>query len=202
MPDAGGQSASLESTVRRQPAAAMKPEIERWTSLDVLVWKAASPSKQVPPAGERTGVFEFTERARRVVGQAYEEAYAHCNDYVGTEHLLLGLIHDRHDAVVEMLQVLGLGAEAIRRQVEETIGPPAQRPPPAHLPFSPQVKNAVKQSWHEAQLRGHDLVDAEDILCGLTRQTDCAAAQALADLGIEPARIANRCRCYPQAGLA
>ena len=51
-------------------------------------------------------MFEFTERARRVVGQAYEEAYAYCNDYVGTEHLLLGLIHDRHDAVVEMLQVL------------------------------------------------------------------------------------------------
>jgi ATP-dependent Clp protease ATP-binding subunit ClpA len=114
--------------------------------------------------------------------------YSHRNDYIGTEHLLLGRIHDIDDAVAQTLRALGLGPEAIRRQVEETIGP-AQRAHPAHLPFTPQAKKALERSLHEAQLRGHDLVDAVHILCGLTRETESAAAKAFANLGVEPARI-------------
>ena len=133
-------------------------------------------------------MLDFTERARRVVGHAFQEAYMHNTDYIGTEHLLLGLIHDSNDAVAEALQALGLGAEAIRRQVEKTIGP-VQRAHPAHLPFTPPAKKALERSLHEAQLRGHDHVDAEHILCGLTQETKSTAAQALANLGVEPARI-------------
>ncbi len=133
-------------------------------------------------------MLDFTERARRVVGQAFQEAYLHDTDYIGTEHLLLGLIHDRTDAVAEALQALGLRIEEIRRQVEETIGP-VQRAHPAHLPFTPPAKKALERSLYEAALRGHDHVDAEHILCGLTRETESAAAQALANLGVEPARI-------------
>jgi ATP-dependent Clp protease ATP-binding subunit ClpC len=131
---------------------------------------------------------DFTDRARRVVVHAHREAYAHHNDYIGTEHLLLGLIHDSGDAVVETLRVVGIGPEAIRRHLEQILGPP-QHPRPAHLPFTPQAKNALQRSRNEAQLRGHDLIDAEHILHSLTDELESTAANALANLGVEPAQV-------------
>lgn len=131
---------------------------------------------------------EFTERARRVIVRACEQADVHRSGYIGTEHLLLGLIGDSDDAVVKALQVLGLRAEVIRRQVAQSLGP-AQRARPAHLSYTSGAKKALEHSLQEAQLLGHDFVDAEHILCGLARVSDCAAAQALANLGVEPAWI-------------
>lgn len=135
--------------------------------------------------------YKFTARARRVVAQARQEAYAHNNEYIGTAHLLLGLIHDSDDAVVTMLQALGADPGRIRDQVEKTIGP-VHRAVPSDLsvtPHTPQAKRALDRSIYEAQRRGHDSVDAEHILYSLIGQTNCAAAKALMTVGANPARI-------------
>jgi ATP-dependent Clp protease ATP-binding subunit ClpC len=131
----------------------------------------------------------FTERARRVVELARQEACAHNNDYIGTEHILLGLIHDGNDAVGESLQALGIRLDAIREQVEDIIGLGHQSLLGHHLPFTARAKKALERSLHEAQLCGHDHVDAEHILCGLTGENDATAAQTLTKLGVELPRL-------------
>lgn len=128
----------------------------------------------------------FSERARRVVAQARHEAYARHNEYIGTAHLLLGLIHDSD--VARMLQVLGADPRAVRRHVEHTIGP-AQRGASRELPVTPQARKALDRSLHEARRRGHDLVDAEHVLYGLISEANSSAAKAVMVVGARPARI-------------
>ena len=137
-------------------------------------------------AGPRTWAFDdFTERARRAVSNAHQEAYRHITDHISTEHLLLGLMDD--NAIGETLGALGLSPDCVRRQVEAIIGP-IQPARPAHLPYSPPVKKVLERSRREAQLRSHDLVDAEHLLWVLTHG-DSAAIGAFATLGVTPARI-------------
>lgn len=120
--------------------------------------------------------------------QAREEADAQPTDYIGTEHLLLGLIHDSDDAVTATLRAVGVGPDAVRRQVEKRIGA-VRHWGPTHLRFTSAARKTLERGMQEAELRGHDFVDAEHILCGLTREPDSTAAKALTDLGVEPARI-------------
>jgi ATP-dependent Clp protease ATP-binding subunit ClpC len=139
--------------------------------------------------GQKWGrwVFDkFSERARRVVAQAHHEAYARNTEYIGTAHLLLGLIRDSD--VARMLQVLGADPRAVRRHVDMTIGA-AQRAAYRDLPMTPQVGKALGRSWHEAQRRGHNLVEVEHILYGLLAETNSTAATALTVVGANPARI-------------
>jgi ATP-dependent Clp protease ATP-binding subunit ClpC len=131
---------------------------------------------------------KFSKRARRVVAQAHHEAYARSNQYVGTAHLLLGLIHDSD--VARMLQVLGADPRALRRHVENTIRP-AQRGASRQLPLTPQAHEALGRGLQEAQRRGHDLVDAEHIVYGLISESNSAAAKALTVVGARPARIVD-----------
>ena len=129
---------------------------------------------------------KFSERARCVVAQAHHEAYARHTEYIGTAHLLLGLIRDSD--VARMLQVLGADPRAVRRHVDKTIGP-AQRAASRDLPMTPQARKALDRSVHEAQRRGHNLVEVEHILYGLLAETNSTAATALTVVGAHPARI-------------
>jgi ATP-dependent Clp protease ATP-binding subunit ClpC len=132
---------------------------------------------------------KFTERAQCVVARAYREAYARNNDYLGTAHLLLGLLHDSD--VARMLQVLGADPRVARRHIEHTIGP-VQRSGARDLPVTPQARKTLERGLREAQRRGHHPADAEHILYGLISDTDSAAAKALTIIGARPARILER----------
>jgi ATP-dependent Clp protease ATP-binding subunit ClpC len=130
--------------------------------------------------------YMFSERARRVVAHAHNEAYARHSEYIGTAHLLLGLIHDSD--VARMLQVLGADPRAVRRHVEHTIGR-AQRVASRELPVTPQARKALDRSLHEARRRGHHLVDAEHVLYGLISEANSSATKAVTVVGARPARI-------------
>jgi ATP-dependent Clp protease ATP-binding subunit ClpA len=137
--------------------------------------------------------YRFSERARRAVGRAHAEAYERDNDSIGTGHLLLGLIRDSDDALSKTLTALGADRQEIRRRVEQAIGPvPIVRPEAHHVSFTPQAKKALERGLHEAQMRGHDLVDAEHILIGLSQQPTSTAAQILVALGAGPTRICQQ----------
>jgi ATP-dependent Clp protease ATP-binding subunit ClpA len=129
----------------------------------------------------------FTDRARRVIVLAQEEA-AHLNhDYVGTEHLLLGLAHEGQGVAATALESLGIRLEALRSQVEEAIGR-GQRAPSGHIPFTPRAKKVLELSLRESQQLGHNYIGTEHILLGLVREGEGVAAQVLVKLGADLAR--------------
>jgi ATP-dependent Clp protease ATP-binding subunit ClpA len=134
-------------------------------------------------------VFErFTERARRVVVLAQEEARLLNHNYIGTEHLLLGLIHEGEGVAAEALQSLGISLEAVRAQVEEIIGQ-GQSAPTGHIPFTPRAKKVLELSLREALQLGHNYIGTEHILLGLIREGEGVAAQVLVKLGADLARV-------------
>jgi ATP-dependent Clp protease ATP-binding subunit ClpA len=129
-------------------------------------------------------VFErFTDQARRVVVQAQEEARRLNHDYIGTEHLLLGLIREEGGVAAGVLEELGIGLEAVRQQVEAIIGT-GKREPRGHIPFTPRAKKVLEVSLRESISLGNDYIGAGHILLGLTREKDGVAGQVLANLGV------------------
>jgi ATP-dependent Clp protease ATP-binding subunit ClpC len=127
----------------------------------------------------------FTDRARRVVVRAQEEARMLDHDYVGTEHILLGLIHDSIGGLAaRVLESLGIGLEAVRQRVEEAIGR-GEQAPPGHIPFTPRAKKVLDLSLRESRALGHNYIGTEHILLGLIRQGDGVAAQVLSELGAD-----------------
>jgi ATP-dependent Clp protease ATP-binding subunit ClpC len=130
-------------------------------------------------------VFErFTDRARRVVVRAQGEARALDHDYLGTEHLLLGLIQEGDGVAVKVLESLGIGLEVVRQRVEEVIGR-GEDATSGHIPFTPQAKEVLKRSLDEAIQLGHPYIGTEHILLGLIREGDSVAAQVLTELGAD-----------------
>jgi ATP-dependent Clp protease ATP-binding subunit ClpC len=130
----------------------------------------------------------FTDRARRVVVLAQEEARALRHDYIGTEHILLGLIHEGHGVAAKALESLGIGLQAVREQVEELIGQgEAERP--GHIPFTPRAKKVLELSLRESQQLGHTYIGTEHILLGLIREGEGVAAQVLVRLGADLNRV-------------
>jgi ATP-dependent Clp protease ATP-binding subunit ClpC len=130
-------------------------------------------------------VFErFTERARRVIVLAQEEARLLNHDYVGTEHLLLGLAHEGQGVAAKALEVLGIRLETLRSQVEEIIGR-GQRAPSGHIPFTPRAKKVLELSLRQALELGHDYIGTEHLLLGLIREGEGVAAQVLVKLGAD-----------------
>jgi Clp amino terminal domain, pathogenicity island component len=127
---------------------------------------------------------KFTDRARRVVVLAQEEARMLNHNYIGTEHLLLGVIHEGEGVAARTLESLGISLEAVRREVVEIIGR-GQQAPSGHIPFTPQAKKALELSLREALQLGHDYIGTEHILLGLIRQGDGVAAQVLVKLGAD-----------------
>jgi ATP-dependent Clp protease ATP-binding subunit ClpA len=127
---------------------------------------------------------KFTDRARRVVVLAQEEARILNHNYLGTEHLLLGLIHEGQGVAARALESLGIGLEAVRQQVEEIIGQ-GQQAPSGHIPFTPRAKKVLELSHREAKQLGHNYIGTEHILLGLIREGEGVAAQVLVRLGAD-----------------
>jgi ATP-dependent Clp protease ATP-binding subunit ClpC len=126
----------------------------------------------------------FTDRARRVVVLAQEEARSLNHDYVGTEHILLGLLREGQGVAAKALESLEISPEAVREQVEEIIGQ-GQQAPSGHIPFTPRAKKVLELSLREAQQLGHNYIGTEHILLGLIREGEGVAAQVLNRLGAE-----------------
>jgi ATP-dependent Clp protease ATP-binding subunit ClpC len=134
-------------------------------------------------------VFErFTDRARRVVVLAQEEARLLNHNYIGTEHILLGLIHEGEGVAAKALESLGISLEKVRQQVEEIIGA-GQSPPSGHIPFTPRAKKVLELSLREALQLGHNYIGTEHILLGLIREGEGVAAQVLVKLGADLGRV-------------
>jgi ATP-dependent Clp protease ATP-binding subunit ClpA len=129
----------------------------------------------------------FTDRARRVIVLAQEEAALLHHDYIGTEHLLLGLAHEGQGVAAKALESLGIRLEALRSQVEEAIGR-GQRAPSGHIPFTPRAKKVLELSLRESQQLGHNYIGTEHILLGLVREGEGVAAQVLVKLGADLSR--------------
>jgi ATP-dependent Clp protease ATP-binding subunit ClpC len=130
----------------------------------------------------------FTDRARRVVVLAQEEARMLNHNYIGTEHILLGLIHEGEGVAAKALESLGISLEAVRSQVEEIIGQ-GQAAPTGHIPFTPRAKKVLELSLREALQLGHNYIGTEHILLGLIREGEGVAAQVLQKLGAEFERV-------------
>jgi ATP-dependent Clp protease ATP-binding subunit ClpC len=134
-------------------------------------------------------VFErFTDRARRVVVLAQEEARLLNHNYIGTEHILLGLIHEGEGVAAKALESLGISLEAVRAQVEEIIGQGGSSPS-GHIPFTPRAKKVLELSLREALQLGHNYIGTEHILLGLIREGEGVAAQVLVKLGADLSRV-------------
>ena len=130
----------------------------------------------------------FTDRARRVVVLAQEEARLLNHNYIGTEHILLGLIHEGEGVAAKGLESLGISLEAVRGQVEELIGQGASSPS-GHIPFTPRAKKVLELSLREALQLGHNYIGTEHILLGLIREGEGVAAQVLVKLGADLSRV-------------
>jgi hypothetical protein len=130
----------------------------------------------------------FTDRARQVVVLAQDEARRLDHNYIGTEHILLGLIREGDGVAARALESLGIGLDIVRQQVEEIIGR-GQQAPSGHIPFTPRAKKVLELSLREAQQLGHDYIGTEHILLGLVREGDGVAAQVLVKRGADLNRV-------------
>src|SRR5580692_11206726 len=139
-------------------------------------------------ARRRTMFERFTDRARRVVVLAQEEARMLNHNYIGTEHILLGLIHEGQGVAAEALESLGISLDAVRQQVEEIIGQ-GQEVPSGHIPFTPRGKKVLELSLRESLQLGHNYIGTEHILLGLIREGDGVAGQVLVKLGADLNRV-------------
>jgi ATP-dependent Clp protease ATP-binding subunit ClpA len=130
----------------------------------------------------------FTDRARRVVVFAEEEARMLNHDYTGTEHLLLGLIHDGEGVAAKALESLHISLEAVRQQVEEIVGR-GQAAPTFHILFTPRARKVLEFSLRESLQLGHNYIGTEHILLGLIREGEGVAARILENLGSNMVRV-------------
>ena len=130
----------------------------------------------------------FTDRARRVVVLAQEEARMLNHNYIGTEHLLLGLVHEGEGIAARALESLGITLNSVREQVHDIIGPGANAPS-GHIPFTPRAKKVLELSMREAIQLNHGYIGTEHILLGMVRANEGVANQVLAKLGVEPAAV-------------
>ena len=130
----------------------------------------------------------FTDRARRSLFLSQEEARRLNHNYVGTEHLLLGLVSEGQGVAAKALESLGISLEAVRAQVEESIGR-GQRAPTGHIPFIPRAKKVLELSLREATQLGHNYIGTEHLLLGLLREGEGVAAQVLVNLNADRSRV-------------
>src|SRR6218665_3079670 len=130
----------------------------------------------------------FTDRARRVVVLAQEEAKLLKHNYIGTEHILLGLIHEGEGVAARALEALSISLESVREQVQDIIGQ-GQQQPSGHIPFRPRAKKVLELSLREALQLGHTYIGTEHILLGLIREGEGVAAQVLVKLGADLNRV-------------
>ena len=130
----------------------------------------------------------FTDRARRVIVLAQEEAKLLKHNYIGTEHILLGLIHEGEGIAAKALEGMDISLEGVREQVVDIIGE-GQQAPTGHIPFTPRAKKVLELSLREALQLGHTYIGTEHILLGLIREGEGVAAQVLVKLGADLGRV-------------
>ena len=130
----------------------------------------------------------FTDRARRVIVLAQEEARKLNHNYIGTEHILLALLYEGEGVAAKALESLGISLDAVRQRVEEIIGR-GQEVPSGHIPFTPRAKKVLELSLRESVQLGHDYIGTEHTLLGLIREGDGVAAQVLVKLGADLDRV-------------
>jgi ATP-dependent Clp protease ATP-binding subunit ClpA len=154
-----------------------------------IVFLSAAAKK--PTQGRRAlSMFErFTDRSRRVVVLAQEEARMLNHNQIGNEHLLIALIREGGGVAAQALESLGITEEAARQQVEEITGPAEPGPQPGHIPFTPRAKKTLQLSMREAIALGHAYIGTEHILLGLVRADDGVAVRVLNGLGADPNRV-------------
>jgi len=161
----------------------------RTSTEEVIAESVDTLASRIPVWEAGNKVFErFTDRARRVVVLAQEEARLLNHNYIGTEHILLGLIHEGEGVAAKALESLGISLEAVRSQVEEIIGQGGSSPS-GHIPFTPRAKKVLELSLREALQLGHNYIGTEHILLGLIREGEGVAAQVLVKLGADLSRV-------------
>jgi len=130
----------------------------------------------------------FTDRARRVVVLAQQEARYLNHNYIGTEHILLGLVHEQQGVAARALSELGIALDAVRAEVKKIVGQ-GQSPPTGHIPFTPRAKKVLELSLRESMALGHNYIGTEHILLGLLREGEGVAAQVLTNLDAGLGRV-------------
>src|ERR1700741_3657163 len=130
----------------------------------------------------------FTDRARRVVVLAQDEARMLNHGYIGTEHLLLALIHEGEGVAARALEAMGISLDAVRQQVETIIGRGTEQVS-GHIPFTPRAKRVLELSLRESSQLGHAYIGTEHILLGLIREGQGVAAKVLVQLGADLNRV-------------
>ena len=144
---------------------------------------------------ERSNRFNrFTERAKNVILFAKQEARRFNHDYIDTEHLLLGLIHEGEGVAAAVLQKLGLDLETIRIEVEKLIRSGPQTQAPGDIPFTPRSKKALELSAEEARALGHNYIGTEHFLLGLIKEGEGMAYRVLLNLGLDLDKVRNEVR--------
>ncbi len=134
---------------------------------------------------------KFTDRARKIISLAQKEAERFKHDYIGTEHLLLGLVKEGSGVAVTALNNLGIDVEKVRREVEKLVAPAEKPGPSGPLPFTPQAKRVLELASEEARALGHPYIGTEHILLGLLSEQDSVAAQVLINLEVKLEDVRN-----------
>ena len=127
----------------------------------------------------------FTERARKVLLLAKEQARRFNHDYIGTEHILLALVSEREGVAAAVLQNLGLDLDTIKQEVEKVLHPGGQTQVLGELPFTPRAKKVLELSAEEARSMGHNYIGTEHLLLGLIKEQEGIASQILLGLGLD-----------------
>jgi ATP-dependent Clp protease ATP-binding subunit ClpC len=131
----------------------------------------------------------FTERARKIILLAKEEAKRFNHDYIGTEHILLGLIREGEGVAAAVLASLGLGPDRIRTEIEKLVQPGPATIVSGDIPFTPKAKKVIELAMDEARNLGHNYIGTEHLLLGLVREGEGIAAQVLTGLGLDLDKI-------------
>jgi ATP-dependent Clp protease ATP-binding subunit ClpC len=133
----------------------------------------------------------FTERARQVVVLAQEEARGLRHNYIGTEHLLLGLIREEEGIAARVLEGFGITAEEVRARIERVVGPAEEAPAGQMMPFTPRAKKVLELALREALSLGHNYIGTEHVLLGLVREEKSVGTRILFDFGVDAETVRN-----------
>jgi ATP-dependent Clp protease ATP-binding subunit ClpC len=131
---------------------------------------------------------QFTDLAQRASGIAHEEATQLGHDYVGTEHLLLGVISCDSGLLSDLLRKWGIEADTIRAEIEKVVGPGGARKSARDLPYTPRARRALTLAMQETQVMGHSFITPEHIMLGLLLEKEGLAGVVLRGLGLDAGR--------------